>query len=78
MGIPWRTFLGISLLACSVVIWVYTPWWVWSIGVGVAGIGAFMFGGYLSFALLGTALLLLLYGYAVQPDVVALLDLLDP
>ena len=78
MSIPWRTFLGVLLVASSVGIWVYTPWWVWSVGVGIAGLGVFMFGSYLSFALLGAAVLLLLFGYAVQPDAVTLLDLLDP
>jgi len=78
MGIPWRTFLGILLVASSVGIWVYSPWWVWSVGVAIAGLGMFTFGSYLSFALLGTAGLLLLFGYAVQPDAVTLLDLLGP
>ncbi len=77
MGIPWRTFLGILLVASSVGIWIYTPWWVWSVGVAIAGLGMFTFGSYLSFALLGTAGLILLFGNAVQPDAVTLLDLLD-
>ena len=78
MGIPWRTFLGILLVASSVGIWVYTPWWVWSVGVAIAALGMFTFGSYLSLALLGTAGLILLFGYVVQPDAVTLLDLLDP
>jgi len=78
MGIPWRTPVGILLVASSVGIWIYTPWWVWSVGFAFAGLGMFTFGSYLSCALLGTAGLLLLFGYAVQPEGISMVELICP
>jgi len=76
MGIPWRTLLGILLVASGVVIWIYTPWWVWSVGVAVAGLGVFTFGSFLSFAFLGAAGILFLFGYAVQPEGISMVELI--
>jgi len=78
MGIPWRTLLGILLVASAVAMWIYTPWWVWSTAAVIAGLGMFTFGSYFSYALLGTAGILLLFGYVVQPDAVSIFELLCP
>ena len=76
MGIPWRNIVGILLVASSVGILVYTPWWVWSVGVAIAGLGMFTFGSYLSFAFLGAAGILFLFGYAVQPEGISMIELI--
>jgi hypothetical protein len=78
MGIPWRTLLGILLVASGAVMWVYTPWWVWSAAVVTVGLGMFTFGSSISLAFLGAAGILFLYGYVAQPDAVSLIELLCP
>jgi len=67
---------GIALGASGVAMWVYTPWWVWAAALVMAGLGILRFGGLIAYMCLGAAAILLLFGYAVQPDAISIFELL--
>ena len=64
--------LGLSLLLVSlgVALWLYTPWSVWAAATVVAGLGVLSMGKMISYLFMGGATILVMLGYAVQPDVV--------
>ena len=67
--------LGLSLLLLSlgVALWLYTPWSVWAAATVVAGLGVLSMGKMISYLFMGGATILVMLGYAVQPDVVGVL-----
>ena len=67
--------LGLSLLLVSlgVALWLYTPWSVWAAATVVAGLGVLSMGKMISYLFMGGATILVMLGYAVQPDVVGVL-----
>lgn len=66
----------VLLLASGAAMWFLTPWSVWSAALVMAGLGVLTMGRFISYAFVGATALLLLLGYAVQPDVVSIVDVL--
>ena len=71
-----KILFGIALAASGVAMWVYTPWWVWAAALVMGGLGLLTYGGLISFVCLGAAGILFLFGYAIQPDVISVFELL--
>ncbi len=76
MSTLFKYISGITLVAAGIAMWVYTPWWVWAAALVMAGLGILRFGGLISYLCLGAAAILLLFGYAVQPDAISIFELL--
>ena len=68
--------LGLSLLLVTLgaALWLYTPWSVWAAATVVAGLGVLSMGKMISYLFMGGATILVMLGYAVQPDVVGVLS----
>lgn len=64
------------LVGSGVAMWFLTPWSVWSAAIVMAGLGVLTMGRAISYAFMGATVLLLMLGYAVQPDVVSLIHYL--
>ncbi len=71
-----KILFGIALVASGVAMWVYTPWWVWGAALVIGGLGVLTLGGLVSFICLGAAGILILMGYAIQPDAISIFELL--
>ena len=65
--------LCLLLLSLGVALWLYTPWSVWAAATVVAGLGVLSMGKMISYLFMGGATILVMLGYAVQPDVVGVL-----
>jgi len=66
--------VNVLLVGSGAAMWLLTPWSVWSAAIVLAGLGVLTLGSFISYAFLGATVLLLLLGYAVQPEVVSLID----
>ncbi|MCH8745916.1 MAG: hypothetical protein IIB31_09760 [Chloroflexi bacterium] len=64
--------LSLLLVSSGVALWLYTPWSVWAAATVVAGLGVLSMGKMISYLFMGGATILVMLGYAVQPDVVGL------
>ncbi len=62
--------LSLLLVSSGVALWLYTPWSVWAAATVVAGLGVLSMGKMISYLFMGGATILVMLGYAVQPDVV--------
>ncbi len=71
-----RILFGIALGASGVVMWLYTPWWVWAAGLVLGGLGLLTFGTLKSYVCLGAAAFLFLFSYGIQPDAISVFELL--
>ena len=76
MDIYLKIPVNVLLVASGVAMWFLTPWSVWSAAIVMAGLGVLTLGNYISYGFFGATVLLLLLGYAVQPDVVSLIEFL--
>ena len=72
MGMYLKIPLNLLLIAVGVALWLYTPWSVWGAATVMSGLGVLSLGSMISYLFIGGAAILLLLGYAVQPDVVGL------
>lgn len=68
--------VNVLLIGSGAAMWFLTPWSVWSAALVMAGLGVLTLGKFISYAFIGATALLLMLGYAVQPDVVSIVDLL--
>jgi hypothetical protein len=67
--------VNLLLMASGAAMWFLTPWSVWSAAMVMAGLGVLTLGSYISYAFIGATVLLLLLGYAVQPEVVSMVEM---
>ena len=66
--------LNLLLMAAVVAIWFYTSWSVCGAATVISGLGFLSVGSMMSYLFFGGAAILLFLGYAVQPDVVGLVE----
>lgn len=62
--------LNLLLIAAGVAIWFLTPWSIWGAATVMSGLGVLSLGSMISYLFIGGAAVLLMLGYALQPDVV--------
>ena len=65
--------LNLLLVSLGVAMWIYTPWSVWSAAMVMAGLGVLSMGRMVSYLFIGGAAILMILGYAVQPEITSVL-----